>query len=358
MFERAGLVAWSLLFASAAAAQPQAKPAPQPPLTWEQLVARPELWPRQCRVLAEVPIVRLDGQAPSGKLAPGVDYPVIALVASGVHVMLPDLAGARVQPDETDALAIANQRYAAFDEAQRSFDLATLRTRADLWPARVGLTRGLQFGTDAAAVRLAANVEMDFGTFDGTWIRARYPGQELTGPIPLHATDLVDRARAALGSKTASPGHRVLAELDGKLVDLRTGKKVKLAPKAPPEFLLLFFSTNRCSDCRQFTPDLVKFYERNRRLAGKRFEVVWISRDRSEREMQGHGKQAGFAWPAVAWDALKGAPVTQAHAPLGTPALVLLDGKGALLADSFVGDENKGPQTVLRELGERLARPK
>ena len=52
---------------------------------------------------------------------------------------------------------------------------------------------------------------------------------------------------------------------------------------ADKKVVAIYFSAGWCGPCRQFTPILSKFYsEMNKK--GKKFEVVFISRDRSQEE--------------------------------------------------------------------------
>ena len=45
----------------------------------------------------------------------------------------------------------------------------------------------------------------------------------------------------------------------------------------------VYFSASWCGPCRQFTPQLAQFYEAMNKK-GKKFEIVWVSRDRSADE--------------------------------------------------------------------------
>ncbi len=56
----------------------------------------------------------------------------------------------------------------------------------------------------------------------------------------------------------------------------------------------------------------------------------------------------------MAWDKLGQIPLAQAHDPLGIPSLVLLDANSRLLADSYEGNEYKGPEVVLAALAKLL----
>jgi nucleoredoxin len=255
---------------------------------------------------------------------------------------------------DTDVLAAANTAYAAMSPAQRSLDAKTIAARADLWPSKVTALRKYKSGEGKEVEFLQPGTELDFGTFDGTWVRAKNPRGMSVNGLALHETDLVERVRAVLETKRAPAAHRVLSELHGKTVNLRTAKKANLNAKAPPEFVLLYFSASWCGPCREFSPKLVRFYEQNKKDAGKRFEIVWISRDHSEAEMQQYAKESGFPWLAVAWGKLGEIPIAQAHDVGGIPDLVMLDATGALVADSYVGREYQGADSVLDVLAARL----
>jgi len=294
------------------------------------------------------------------EVGPGTDYPVLDLLPDGVTIQLPNSSAGRMPPAKTDILAKANAVFAARKPGEPVIDFKMLAERVDLWPKKVLLRNSVttELGNERKVYQ--GGVELDFGTFDGKWVRARNPdpAQDQMPALTLNNTDLVERVRAALAAKPSPDGHRVLQELDGKLFSLRTGKKAKLNANAPPEYVVLFFAAGWCPGCQKFSPDLVRFYEQHKRDAGKRFEIVWISRDHSEADMKQYAKSHGFAWLAVAWDKLGVIPTTQAHDPQGVPNVILLNAKGVLLGDSYVGLEYKGPEPVLAKLDELLKKAK
>lgn len=333
----------TLLAMSALPAQTPPPPsAPAAELTYEDLVARPELAPRQLKPSKQLKLS--DGEA----LAVA-SYPVRGLQNDGVIVFSAPGSTALLPPDSTDILSVANQRYQQMTPAQRALEPKSLAARPDLWPEKVTLTAPYVIGGTPPTIYDAGR-EMEFGSFDGKWVKARFPGVDYSFAVEVHHTDLFDRARAVVDTKRPSTVHRVLKELDGKLINLRTGKRAQVSPTRPPEYVVLYFSAEWCPGCRAFSPKLVSFYEQKKKAGSKRFELIWISHDKTAADMQAYAKGYGFPWLAVAWDKLPKVPITRAHDPTGIPDLVILDAKGAVVADSYVGNEYLGAAAVLEKL--------
>ncbi|WP_372845673.1 thioredoxin-like domain-containing protein [Pontiella sp.] len=122
------------------------------------------------------------------------------------------------------------------------------------------------------------------------------------------------------------------------------------------DYLLLYFSAHWCPPCRGFTPKLVEYYHNN--LGGQLFQVLFVSSDRSDREMQAYMKEAAMPWPAVIYHSEARKTLEKVYSGQGIPRLVLLDRAGKVVADSFKGQTYLGPNQVLEKLDSLLDRRK
>lgn len=90
----------------------------------------------------------------------------------------------------------------------------------------------------------------------------------------------------------------------------------------------IYFSASWCGPCRQFTPILADFYKRMN-AKGKKFEVIFVSRDRSAEEFGEYYSK--MPWLAIPLHAVS--QVLERLAPRfqlkGIPHLVILDGDDA-----------------------------
>jgi len=130
------------------------------------------------------------------------------------------------------------------------------------------------------------------------------------------------------------------------------GKKVSAESLLDTHYLLIYFSAHWCPPCRQFTPKLVRFY--NSYGNNPPFDLVFVSSDKSAAAMFTYMKETKMPWAALEFKS-KNAQTLQSHfAGRGIPCLVLIDPNGKVLADSFKGKKNIGPQSVLTFLTAEL----
>ena len=117
---------------------------------------------------------------------------------------------------------------------------------------------------------------------------------------------------------------------------------------------LFFFSANWSPQGRKFTPQLVEYYNR---VAPQHpeFEVVFFSADRSPFGMETYMGQANMPWPAVDYEKLGSKAAIQNNFVRGLPCLILVDGSGKVLSNSYGTEKNLGPETVLADLDRILS---
>lgn len=168
----------------------------------------------------------------------------------------------------------------------------------------------------------------------------------MIGPFAfLTAASAAEKAPAGI----KADAKRDLAKIfDGKLVD-GEGKPVKTDNLKKAKYVAVYFSAHWCPPCRAFTPKLVKFVEDNRKDGN--FEVVFVSSDRSKKDMLEYMSGTKMAWGGVL---RRDAKIEDVGAGFnGIPHLRVFDAEGKVAIDT---DYDKGvyPATVLEKLKAKL----
>jgi nucleoredoxin len=151
-------------------------------------------------------------------------------------------------------------------------------------------------------------------------------------------------------------GQHMANLLHGKLVNFSDGSlqsydDLKLSGK---KYFGLYHSAHWCGPCRKFTPELVNFYKQMT-AAHPEFEIVFVSADHSAFEMQQYMQLTGMPWAALPYDDTKQERELTQYFGNGIPDLVIVDGNGRVLSDSYHGGEYVGPSKVLNDFGKLLA---
>ena len=120
----------------------------------------------------------------------------------------------------------------------------------------------------------------------------------------------------------------VIQELErAQLTDADGKKRDALHYLRGKQFIGLYFSAHWCGPCRAFTPELVKF----RNHCHKNnipFEVVFVSFDKSKKDMRNYMRSMKMKWPAVPLDSDLGREIKKCFGVTGIPTLIILDWRG------------------------------
>ena len=145
--------------------------------------------------------------------------------------------------------------------------------------------------------------------------------------------------------------HAVYHQLKGDLVQYRNGSVSRFddAELEGKRLFLIYFSAHWYQPCRLFTPTLVTYY--NDAVAKHpELDLIFVSRDKSAFGMETFMRENNMPWPALEYEKISLKPGIQKYAGKELPALVLVDGSGKVLADSYEGEKYVGPFKVLDAL--------
>ena len=138
-----------------------------------------------------------------------------------------------------------------------------------------------------------------------------------------------------------------LEELIGtELVDAK-GNKVETSSLAG-KVIGLYFSASWCGPCKMFTPELVKLRDRN----DDKFEVVFVSSDRSAEDQEEYMKDYDMEWPAIPYDSPLRGELGAKYEIRGIPSLVIVDDQGNLITKdgrSEMSGSDSDARKALRE---------
>lgn len=155
---------------------------------------------------------------------------------------------------------------------------------------------------------------------------------------------------------TPTPAPKIQNTIGAKLSNLVSldGKKLSPFDAAPlAKYLVVYYSASWCGPCRNFTPDLVKWYNRNKSRA-EMFELIFVSGDRSADQTARYMVDDKMPWPAMDFASIKmGSPIVGKGGP-GIPSLVVFDAGGQPVAESYVNGEYVGPRQVLQDFDKLL----
>lgn len=121
--------------------------------------------------------------------------------------------------------------------------------------------------------------------------------------------------------------------LNGNLVilDGRRFRDHELAEK-PEKFYIFYYTASWCPPCRAYTPDLVKFYQRQQRRNGNLFELILVTSDRDQDAMLKYARDAKMPWPQVTFDKAREIRAELDHGVRGIPSVIVCDLEGNVVS--------------------------
>lgn len=115
--------------------------------------------------------------------------------------------------------------------------------------------------------------------------------------------------------------------LDGNLVKLSGKSLVAFEDmKKPSKYYVFYYTASWCGPCQNYTPSLVEFYEKNK---NDNFEIVLITSDEDQGDMQQYAVTKKMAWPLLKLNKADDFKKKFNHGVSGIPSVITcsLDGK-------------------------------
>ncbi|PTY01808.1 hypothetical protein DB346_11535 [Verrucomicrobia bacterium LW23] len=207
--------------------------------------------------------------------------------------------------------------------------------------ALLGFFLCLVVGGGCIAVYMMPKAKVTTNAFSGK--EKDTPAAE-TSPGDGKAATASKPAETPARSGNSLPTNPAFKGLEGKLVRANAGQFIKAKQvDTQVKYVLVYYSAHWCPPCRMFTPKLVNFYESYKNVAknkGVPFEVIFVSFDNSENEMEQYAMETNMSWLAVRYGAARSAgnPLLRLSGR-GIPFLVLLGPDGEVLINGHGGTQ-------------------
>jgi len=105
----------------------------------------------------------------------------------------------------------------------------------------------------------------------------------------------------------------------------------------------IYFSAHWCPPCRAFTPNLVKFRDKNK----DEFEIVFVSSDKDEAAQKAYMKETGMKWLAVKFGSNDIKELKKRYGLKGIPTLIIVGPDGKTITKDGRGDVTRQPAKSL-----------
>lgn len=157
------------------------------------------------------------------------------------------------------------------------------------------------------------------------------------------------------GNLMADESGPLFNSLKGDLVK-STGKRLAKFDESvlsEVQYYGIYYSASWCGPCRQFTPDLVKWYNGTKHQ-NPQFELIFVSSDQTEADMASYMEEDKMEWPALDFSKKRTNRELTKYSGSGIPSLVLVNRSGEVLSDSYVNGTYVGPRKVLKDIDDTL----
>lgn len=120
--------------------------------------------------------------------------------------------------------------------------------------------------------------------------------------------------------------------LDGNLVIL-DGKSLKrYTPETKPaKYYIFYYTASWCGPCQKYSPTLVEFYNKNKNA---NFEIVLITSDSDEGDMENYAKEKKMPWPQLKMSRVEKFGKQFDHQVSGIPSVITCDLDGNIVSRS------------------------
>ena len=100
--------------------------------------------------------------------------------------------------------------------------------------------------------------------------------------------------------------------------------------KRPEKYYVFYYTASWCGPCQQFTPSLVEFYNKHK---NDNFEIVLITSDSDEGDMEDYAKEKKMPWPQLKLGKTEKFKKEFKHGVTGIPSVIVCDLEGKNLGN-------------------------
>ena len=222
-----------------------------------------------------------------------------------------------------------------------AFLLSPLQAEMRQWTDLEGRTmEAVLKGVDSGQVR-----------FERGGQRFVFPLAQLAEPDQEYITKW-EEARLAREAEKAA-WRKVHTQFEGLLREVR-GRQVRrldMDVLNDKDFFVFYYSASWCGPCVQFTPTLINFYDELKREYSN-IEFILIPSDRSMEDSVRYHQNSRMPWPMLNHEDRRTPPIVRENATRGIPGLVLVNGKGEVLATTGSSARNHVMQAIRTTLEE------